>query len=82
MKTVICTYCNSEIYTYDGPEPKIELKAVHFKPTSSDYTPPKSGDPLFCPICKTKFVGVSVQNKQLRMVVSADYYGSGNIGIP
>lgn len=79
MKTVVCTFCNSEIYTYDGPEPNIEMKAVNFKPKSG-VPAPKSGEPLACPVCRTKFTGFSLQNKQLRMMVSSAYYGSGNIG--
>ncbi|QUV83905.1 hypothetical protein [Chloracidobacterium aggregatum] len=79
MKPVICTFCNSEIYTYVGPEP-VELKAAHFKPTRPGWAAPKPGDPMYCPVCGSRFVGVSVQNKQLRMVVSSEYAGSGNVG--
>lgn len=80
MKSVICTFCNSEIYRYKGPETKLELKAEHFEPIALTETPPKSGDAMSCPACKSKFIGASLQNKQVRMLVSSAYYGSGNVG--
>jgi hypothetical protein len=79
MKTVVCTFCNSEIYTYEGPEP-VQMKAAYFKPKQSAWPQPKSGDSLYCPVCGSKFIGVSVQNKQLRMIISSEYRGSGNAG--
>ena len=80
MKTVVCTFCNSEIYQYTGPESKIEMKAKFFQPISSTVAQPQAGDSLFCPVCKSRFVSLSVQQNSLRMLVSSDYYGSGNVG--
>lgn len=79
MKTVVCTFCNTELYSYEGPEP-VEFKAANFKPLRGEWPQPKSGDPLYCPVCASKFVGVSVQNRQIRMVISSEYRGSGNAG--
>ena len=39
MKRVICTYCNTHIYDYCGPEDQLSFKASHFVPTRPDRCP-------------------------------------------
>ncbi|HMW00018.1 MAG TPA: hypothetical protein PL157_00880 [Acidobacteriota bacterium] len=56
------------------------MKAKFFQPISSTVVQPQAGDSLFCPVCKSRFVSLSVQQNSLRMLVSSDYYGSGNVG--
>jgi hypothetical protein len=79
MKSVICTFCNTEIYSYNGPEPNIQIKAEYFKPTS-DFPAPAKGSDLKCPRCFMKWVSWSSQLGQLRMLIDSAYSGSGNIG--
>ena len=79
MKSVICTFCNTEIYTYTGPVPEIKMKAQYFKPVN-DFAAPSKGTDLRCPQCFMKWVSWSSQVGQLRMLIDSAYAGSGNIG--
>ena len=79
MKSVVCTFCNAEIYSYIGPEPNIQIKSEYFKP-ASDFPAPSKGSDLKCPRCFMKWVSWSSQLGQLRMLIDSAYSGSGNIG--
>lgn len=79
MKDVVCTFCNSTVYKYAGPEDEIKLAADSFKGTGK-YPEPKSGSELVCPECGAKWVAFSNQLFQLRMIISTAYHGTGDIG--
>jgi|GEM_PF-736128 len=80
MKSVICSFCNTEIYNYTGPEDTVSMKAEYFKPTAPEFKQPKKGDPLICPVCGVKFVAISNQLGQLRFIIDPAYKGSGAVG--
>lgn len=79
MKDVVCTFCNSTVYKYVGPEDEIKLAAGNFKATGK-YPEPKTGMELVCPECGVTWVAYSSQLFQLRMIVSSAYHGTGEIG--
>ncbi|MBI4851927.1 MAG: hypothetical protein HY819_09040 [Acidobacteria bacterium] len=80
MKPVFCTYCNAHVYNYKGPEDKIEFKAQNFIPTSTKFRVPESGQESVCPNCQIKFVGLSNQVNQIRMLIDWSYQGTGEVG--
>lgn len=79
MKDVVCTFCNSMVYKYTGPDDEVQLSAANFK-SAGKYPEPKSGSDLVCPECGAKWVSFSNQLFQLRMIISTAYHGSGEVG--
>ena len=80
MKPVVCTYCNTEIYIYTGPTDRLEMKAQNFVPVSPKFKAPEPGQDIVCPNCAIKFVGISNQVNQIRMLIDWHYKGSGEVG--
>lgn len=80
MKPVFCTYCNTHIYNYNGATDKIEVKAQHFIPTSTKFKVPESGQETVCPHCQARFIGLSNQPNQIRMLTDWGYQGTGEVG--
>jgi hypothetical protein len=79
-KPVFCTYCNELIFEYIGPETTINWKAANFVPARAGISVPQTGQALHCPLCQARFVGVSQQSNQLRMLVNWHYQGTGEVG--
>ena len=77
MKRVLCTYCNTHLYNYSGPEERISFKAEWFSPTSDGYPRPQSGDELKCPECGIKFAAFSNQVNTLLLLAEWPYEGTG-----
>ncbi|MFY9222427.1 MAG: hypothetical protein WAQ98_07155 [Blastocatellia bacterium] len=80
MKPVFCTYCNTHIYNYTGTIDKLEIKAQNFVPTNTKFKVPEKGQEIVCPNCAIKFVGISNQNNQIRMIIDWHYQGTGEVG--
>ncbi len=80
MKPVFCTYCNTHVYNYTGPVDKIEFKAQNFAPTSTKFKSPESGQDTICPHCAVRFIGLSNQVDQIRMLIDWQYQGTGEVG--
>ena len=77
MKRVICTYCNSQIYAYTGPDDPVKFKAEYFAPTSSAYPKPQKGDKLICPDCGIEFIAFSNQLSTIQLLSGWPFQGTG-----
>ncbi len=77
MKRVICTYCNTHIYTYTGPDDPIRFKAEYFIPASPAYLRPQKGDRIACPECGIEFVAFSNQLSTIQMLSDWPFQGTG-----
>ena len=77
MKSVLCTYCNTHLYDYAGPEERVSFKAELFKPVSPGHPQPQRGDELRCPACGIRFVAFSNQLNTLLLLAEWPYEGTG-----
>jgi DNA-directed RNA polymerase subunit RPC12/RpoP len=77
MKRVICTYCNTHIYTYVGPDHPVSFKAEYFIPTSPAYPKPKKDDRIKCPDCGIEFVAFSNQLSTIQLLSDWPFEGTG-----
>jgi len=77
MKRVICTYCNTHVYDYYGPEEKVSFKATYFVPTRPAYIQPQKGDDIKCPECGMKHIAFSNQLNSLHLLSGWPFEGTG-----
>jgi hypothetical protein len=77
MKRVLCTYCNTFIYDYVGPDDPVKFKAEFFAPTSAGHPKPQPGDRVKCPDCGTEFDAFSNQLNTIQLLSSWPFEGTG-----
>jgi len=77
MKRVICTYCNSHIYNYTGPDDPVKFKAEYFIPTNPTFAKPQKGDRMKCPDCGIEFTAFSNQLSTVHMLSGWPAEGTG-----
>ncbi len=77
MKRVICTYCNTHIYDYYGPEDKVSFKATYYVPTRPVYVQPQKGGDVRCPECGIEHIAFSNQLDTIHLLSGWPFEGTG-----